>query len=340
MSASFVSSCRATAIALFTLLVPLGAAAQIVATSFDELRLKVGPGDRVVVTDASGREAKRTVVEMSASVLAVRNGETRREFAENGVRRITQERADGLLNGVLIGAISGAVAGVALACVLAEGSSCAFAGLPYGAVGLFAGLGIDAAIGRSTLIYEAPPGRMLARAAPAPAGTGVPSSPPVRAAGATIARSFSELRYRLGPRDAVHLTDTMGREVPWSVVEVTDDVLVVGTGEVTRRLTEMDVRRIRQDRPDPIGNGALIGLGVGVGLAAVSIAAAGDASAAGIAVGGAIYGGLGAAAGAGVDALVKTRIVIYEREDRGGATLRVHPFAARGGMGIGATVRF
>ena len=75
-----------------------------------------------------------------------------------------------------------------------------------------------------------------------------------------------------------------------------------------RDLREADVTTIRQRRGDSLQNGALAGLCIGAGLTAILFALSGDDVNGGwAALGIAIYGGVGAGIGVGVDALIVTR---------------------------------
>lgn len=92
--------------------------AQDVATSFEQLRALVKPGDTVYVTDASGRRTKGKLGELSAASLELLVRQTQSDgsekwvpkarLSEGEVRQITRERHDSLWNGALIGLAVGA----------------------------------------------------------------------------------------------------------------------------------------------------------------------------------------------------------------------------------------
>jgi hypothetical protein len=92
---------------------PHRANAQIVATSFEELRAIVKPGETVFITDTSGRKSKGRLGQLSAStleLLARQTGPDGREtlvpqsrLSERDVRQIQVDRGDSVLNGTLIG---------------------------------------------------------------------------------------------------------------------------------------------------------------------------------------------------------------------------------------------
>jgi hypothetical protein len=99
--------------AALLLVAPLKVSAQVVATSFEELRALVKAGDTIYVTDASGRRTKGRLGELSASSLELlvrKAGPDGREtlvpqarLSEGDVRQILLERRDSLRNGTLIG---------------------------------------------------------------------------------------------------------------------------------------------------------------------------------------------------------------------------------------------
>jgi hypothetical protein len=143
----------------------LGAAAtsqaQVVARSFDELRLKVAPGDAIYVTEADGRERRARVLELSPSALVLAVGSVDRRFTEEDVRQIRKRTPDSLWTGGLIGAGVGAALG-ALAVSFSEdcsyrSSSCAGPLLSMTAMAAGIGIGIDALIQGRKVIYERSP---------------------------------------------------------------------------------------------------------------------------------------------------------------------------------------
>lgn len=137
---------RDVIVAMFVLLLlPVSAAAQRPANSFDKLSQLIKPGDTVSITEADGGRVKGEVAEVTPSsitLLISHNGdrpgsansttkvEERRTFPEAAVRRIVYR--DSLWNGALIGAGVGTLWG------------------PLGpsvSLGLVPGIGVGAAIG-------------------------------------------------------------------------------------------------------------------------------------------------------------------------------------------------
>jgi hypothetical protein len=92
---------------------PHQANAQVVATSFEELRAIVKPGDTVLVTEANGRKTRVRLGELTQSSLEIlvrKTGADGREtfvpqsrLAERDVKQIHVDRGDSVLNGTLIG---------------------------------------------------------------------------------------------------------------------------------------------------------------------------------------------------------------------------------------------
>jgi hypothetical protein len=94
-------------------------------------------------------------------------------------------------------------------------------------------------------------------------------------------------------------------------------VLVKPGDKIARRLAEVDVATIRQRRGDSLMNGAIIGAVAGTAYfatiaAILSDTEGGDVIIPTVVAGVAVCGGMGAAAGVGIDALITRRQVIFE----------------------------
>jgi hypothetical protein len=133
--------------------------------------------------------------------------------------------------------------------------------------------------------------------------------------------SAAAVHPQLTPRRTISITDAQGQVVTGRVLEVTPDVVTVRKADHRFDVPFSEIVAI--DEIDHLGNGALVGVIVGAGLfvadVLVSRADGIELTGAGYAVFGAIYGGLGAAAGAGVDALIGGNRRIYRR----GTTARI-----------------
>lgn len=146
--------------------------AQDVATSFEQLRALVKPGDTVYVTDASGRRTKGKLGELSAASLELLVRQTQSDgsekwvpkarLSEGEVRQITRERHDSLWNGALIGLAVGAAPALISIAINAGGIRPIEPGAAFqiimipGAMGAGIGALIDALIFERWTVYVTP----------------------------------------------------------------------------------------------------------------------------------------------------------------------------------------
>lgn len=181
-----------------------------------------------------------------------------------------------------------------------------------------------------------------------PARETIQQEPP--AAAAPVARSErEEIRGLVKVGQKVAITDDGGRRLEGCIQVLGPDRLRVAS---QRSVTELEYERIvRIDRPhDGLGNGALVGFSAGavLGLALVvdeetsecepGFLSCGDPHPAAYALVPGIIGGLGAAIGVGVDALIRRDPGIYRRGS--GAVVRVIPTVGRGAAGATVQVRW
>lgn len=162
---------------------------------------------------------------------------------------------------------------------------------------------------------------------------------PSRAPAQTVANSFDELRQVLKKGQTVVVTDASGRQTKGKVSDVSPPSLVLLTPEA-RTFAEGTVTEIR--RPDPLRNGALTGLGVGVGAGiAIVRAMCADGPDCGPSLQvGTAAAGIGAAVGAGIDALLNKRGRVLYRSRQQTLSLRLSPLAGKDRQGILVSVRF
>jgi hypothetical protein len=140
-----------------TLLTGSSSSAQVVATNFEELRVKVVQGDEIYVTDTSGKESRVSVVEVGTSLIVEMSG-TRRELSEADVRQIRQRQPDSLWTGAIVGFGVGAAFGVVPVSLMSpscQGAECVVPIIAGGAAGAGIGIGIDALIKGRKVIYTA-----------------------------------------------------------------------------------------------------------------------------------------------------------------------------------------
>ncbi len=94
---------------LLLLIVASGAlAAAQTASSFEQLALRVESGDRVAVTNSSGRQRTGRIVDLSSSALALLIDGARHGFRQVQVHTIRQWRPDSLKDGAWFGFAIGA----------------------------------------------------------------------------------------------------------------------------------------------------------------------------------------------------------------------------------------
>jgi hypothetical protein len=152
-----------------------------------------------------------------------------------------------------------------------------------------------------------------------------------------VATSFSELRLLVSAGDTVTIRHHGGEESKGKILSLSPTSIAILTGGERRDLDESDVSTIVQRRQDSLKDGALWGAGVaavtfGIGLAQVCEGECGSAL---LVTGILFYGGLGAGIGVGVDALITSPRVIFERGSSS-SRLRVSPFLGhhRGGVAL------
>ena len=135
-----------------------------VATSFEQLRVIVGPGAKVTVTDAGNTQLSGRIAELSSSSLSIVANGTRRDFGEGDIASIRQRRGDPLGNGALWGFAVGAGLAAILAGANAAECDCDINTRLWlllvageGAFGAGIGVGIDALIRRDLVVYQPRP---------------------------------------------------------------------------------------------------------------------------------------------------------------------------------------
>jgi hypothetical protein len=157
---------------------------------------------------------------------------------------------------------------------------------------------------------------------------------------ASAQAAADEIQKAVRAGQKVAITDDQGREFNGRISTMTAGGLTVVSRGTPVALPYAGIVRI--DRPhDTPANGALIGLGVGAGLGIAALAAEDHAScepavffscsnpsAGGYVAAAAILGGLGAAVGVGVDALIHRDRNIYRRS--GGTHVALFPSFRRG----------
>jgi hypothetical protein len=160
-----------------------------------------------------------------------------------------------------------------------------------------------------------------------------------------VASSFDQLMVLVKPGDKITVVDVDGRRAEGRIANLSRLNLTLATKAGPLQLGEGDVGTIQQRRDDSLRNGAIIGAaaGAGYGVAMLTFASmmsdGGDVIPISVVTGMAIFTGLGAAAGAGIDALIRRREVIFEKPG-GMRKVAISPLFLQGGRGIAVSVRF
>jgi hypothetical protein len=135
------------------------------------------------------------------------------------------------------------------------------------------------------------------------------------AAGAQeLAGSFDQLRVLVKPGDRITVAEPDGRVTTGRISDVSASSLALLVDGSRREFREPDVDTIRR-RGDDTGAGMVILVT-------------------------SVYGGLGAAIGVGVDALIRSERVIYARRAAAGRAVKIAPFVAAGRKGAAVSVGF
>lgn len=146
-------------VALAIALMVLAAApveAQVIAGTFDQLRVLVKSGDTLTVTDGAGTRSRGKLTDVSASTLELDVAGTRRLFQDSDVATIEKRGADSLRNGALIGlTIGGGLGSLAIGSLTGDWGGAVAGGLIYAGIGAGIGVGIDALIEGQRVIYAA-----------------------------------------------------------------------------------------------------------------------------------------------------------------------------------------
>ena len=156
-----------------------------------------------------------------------------------------------------------------------------------------------------------------------------------------VATSFDQLKVLVKAGDTIRVHESNGAEITGRIDSLSANVLTLVAQGRHQELRETDVTRISTRRQDSLLNGAAWGAASGAGTAAILAAVwcEGDCDAGEVTAVTAVYAGLGAAVGVGIDALIVRRRLIFERPARSVA-LTVSPTLAPGRQGVVVSVGF
>ena len=161
------------------------------------------------------------------------------------------------------------------------------------------------------------------------------------------ASALSQLRGVLQPGDTLWVTDTAGRATRGTLAELstaTLELLTERTGPIGRgalqaqQVSERDIQEIRVERPDPIWDGAFIGLGVGLAWMLACASSVCDDDGRGsentLRQLGAFTGLAGALVGAVIDGAHRQRITIFRAPEPRASGASRSPLPPTTGLGV------
>jgi hypothetical protein len=159
-----------------------------------------------------------------------------------------------------------------------------------------------------------------------------------------VASSFDHLTVLVKPGDTITVVDVNGGETKGRIWKLSGDALILITSAGPRQLGEVEVATISQRRDDSLKTGAIIGAVAGTAYFVTAAALLRDSDGGNVIIptaiaGGVLFAGLGAAAGAGIDALISRRQVIYQKP-AGRTRISVSPVFGHGRRGAAVTVTF
>lgn len=123
------------------------------AASFDQLRLMVGFGEKVTVTNAAGEAVTGEITSITTSRISVRARGMVKEFVDQDVVSIRQRRSDSLADGAKWGLAIGAAAGF-LACGTCHAGPGLVTAAMFGGIGAGIGVGVDAMMQGQVVLYR------------------------------------------------------------------------------------------------------------------------------------------------------------------------------------------
>ena len=156
-----------------------------------------------------------------------------------------------------------------------------------------------------------------------------------------VASTIEQLRVLVRPGSEVRVTVASGRQVKGTIQGFDSTALRLRVHGVDEVLQEPEIRTIRERRDDSLVNGARNGFIVGAALgtwAAFSLAGEDVGwTAVFIPFSIAIYGGMGAGIGVGIDALIRTDDVLFDSAWKA-SRATVAPIVDRGRKGVRVTL--
>ena len=158
-------------------------------------------------------------------------------------------------------------------------------------------------------------------------------------AGAQTAASFEQLALLVDSGDRITVTDSAGHERTGRVVDLSPSALGLVIDGVRRDFREAQVHTISQRRPDSLKNGAWFGFAVGAAIGATAFMPRYDITGGYAAMVLGLYAAAGTGIGVGLDALVRSRQVIY-RSTGTARRVTVAPLLAGDRRGLAVALGF
>lgn len=152
--------------------------------------------------------------------------------------------------------------------------------------------------------------------------------------------SLERLKAVVPAHSKVTVTDTQGQEFRGTIDDASESGLSLTIDGAMRRFEATDVSSVRVRRNDSLADGALIGAAVSGGLSSLMFLDNECHTDPVCYQAVAVYAGLGAAVGLGIDALIHGHAVVYTGRPRVQNRLIVAPIVARGEKGVRLTLSF
>ena len=160
-------------------------------------------------------------------------------------------------------------------------------------------------------------------------------------AGAQQVSSLEALQVLANTNTRVTVTDNKGQAFRGTVVDVSERQLGLRIAGAVHQFPVGDIRSVRARKEDTLRNGALIGAAIAGGLTSLVFLDNECRDDPACYAGVAIYTGLGALAGVGVDALIRREVLVYAGPAPAAPTVfTVSPFVVRGRRGVRLTIEF
>lgn len=155
-----------------------------------------------------------------------------------------------------------------------------------------------------------------------------------------VARSFEDLQGRVMLGETVRVIDRQGQSTRGKLLRLTATDLTVRTDGGERVVDASNIVEVKARRSGPLLNGALIGAAVGASPFVIFAALDEGSNCDGCMAGALVWMGIGAAAGVGIDALVKGDITVMKLGTGASRGVALVPVIERKRQGLFCSIRF